>query len=140
MKAETPMMAAEVPHGFDFNGTGATLLVDKPAGWTSFDVVRTLRTRYGIRKIGHAGTLDPMATGLLILCTGPLTKSIGRFMDLEKEYSGTFELGLLTPSYDTETEVVERRDTGAVTEENVRTAVGRFVGLQNQLPPMYSAV
>ncbi|MFM8807107.1 MAG: tRNA pseudouridine(55) synthase TruB, partial [Sphingomonadales bacterium] len=89
---------------------GKVLLIDKPLGWTSFDVVRKLRHLVRIKKIGHAGTLDPLATGLLIVCTGKFTKRINEFMAQEKEYTGTITLGAVTPSYDLETEPVDHRD------------------------------
>jgi tRNA pseudouridine55 synthase len=118
---------------------GAMLLVDKPKGWTSFDVVNRIRHLYRIRRVGHAGTLDPAATGLLILCTAGMTKSLDEFMGLEKEYEAEISLGARTPSYDGETPVVERKGTSDVTEERVRTVIAGFVGTQQQIPPMYSA-
>jgi tRNA pseudouridine55 synthase len=84
---------------------GEMLLVDKPRGWTSFDVVNKIRHLFGVRKVGHAGTLDPMATGLLIVCTGPMTKRIDGFMGMDKEYDAEMTLGATTPSFDAETEV-----------------------------------
>ena len=119
---------------------GEILLIDKPLGWTSFDVVKRIRWSFDLEKVGHAGTLDPKATGLLIVCTGKKTKAIGRFVGLEKEYIGTLELGIRTPSHDTETEVTEQRPFGDVTMEKLRTAVEKFLGKQLQKPPMYSAV
>src|SRR6187431_3172681 len=93
------------------------LLVNKPLGWTSFDVVNKLRYKLKIKKIGHAGTLDPLATGLLILCTGKMTKRIEEFMGQEKEYTGKFILGQTTPSFDLETEVSETKDITHLTDE-----------------------
>lgn len=119
---------------------GEVLLVDKPAGWTSFDVVRKLRRAYGGLKMGHAGTLDPLATGLLILCTGQKRKEIDRFMGLEKEYVAAMKLGIRTPSYDMETDISERADVSALTGEQVRTMMEGFVGPIRQIPPMWSAV
>ncbi len=119
---------------------GAVLLVDKPRGWTSFDVVNKVRHLFRIRRIGHAGTLDPAATGLLILCTAGKTKDVEEFMGLEKEYEAEIVLGARTPSYDAETPIVERKETSGLTEERVRDAIAGFVGAQQQLPPMYSAV
>jgi tRNA pseudouridine55 synthase len=116
------------------------LLVDKPKGWTSFDVVNKIRHLFEVRRVGHAGSLDPMATGLLIVCTGKSTKEIDRYMGLEKEYEGDMLLGGRTESYDAETPVVEQRSTEGITAERVRDVMGRFVGKQQQIPPMWSAV
>lgn len=119
---------------------GEMLLVDKPRGWTSFDVVNKIRHLFRVRKVGHAGTLDPMATGLLIVCTGALTKQIDAFMGMEKEYDAEMTLGATTPSFDAETAVTETRSTTGVTEESVRTVLAGFVGRSTQIPPMWSAV
>jgi tRNA pseudouridine55 synthase len=119
---------------------GEMLLVDKPQGWTSFDVVNKIRSLFHVRKVGHAGTLDPMATGLLVICSGRRTKELDRFMGLEKEYDGEMILGARTPSFDAETPVIERRSTEDITEEGIRTALAEFVGQQMQIPPMWSAV
>ncbi len=124
---------------WDFRVSGEVLLVDKPVDWTSFDVVKKTRSLFNVRKVGHAGTLDPKASGLLILCTGRRTKNILEFQDAEKEYLGTFELGVRTPSFDSETDVVETRDFSGLTEEQVQQAAARFVGKTHQMPPMYSA-
>jgi len=123
-----------------FQEEGEILLVDKPLDWTSFDVIQRLRNCWGIRKAGHSGTLDPKATGLLIVCTGRQTKSIDQFANLEKEYTGTFQIGIQTPSFDLETEVTQRSDCSGVTLELLESTVKRFVGRQLQTPPMYSAV
>jgi tRNA pseudouridine55 synthase len=120
--------------------SGEVLLVDKPSGWTSFDVVNKLRRAAGGLKMGHTGTLDPMATGLLIICTGKKRKEIERFTGLDKEYVAELLLGVRTPSYDTETPPVEEHDAAGVTEEQVRDALAAFVGPQMQTPPMWSAV
>ncbi len=125
---------------WDFNGAGEVLLVDKPATWTSFDVVRKVRNLFHIRKIGHGGTLDPSATGLLILCTGPRTKQLADIIGSAKEYTGTMRLGIVTPSFDLETEVSETRPWDDVTPEQVDAALRSFVGTREQVPPMYSAV
>src|SRR6187402_1485869 len=101
---------------------GRVLLINKPLRWTSFDVVNKLRYKLKIKKIGHAGTLDPLATGLLIICTGKFTKRIEEFMGFEKEYTGKFVLGQTTPSYDLETEVSEAKDISSLTEESIRSA------------------
>ena len=119
---------------------GATVLVDKPAGVTSFDVVRAVRRILRVRKVGHAGTLDPMATGLLILCTGKRTREIDRYAGLEKEYEGSMILGGRTESFDTETPVYEHRSVDGITDERVQDVIRSFVGTQTQLPPMWSAV
>jgi tRNA pseudouridine55 synthase len=119
---------------------GTLLLVDKPLQWTSFDVVHKVRQCLGVPKVGHAGTLDPRATGLLIVCTGRQTKRMQEFTDLQKEYTGTFQLGIRTPSFDLETAVTEHADFTSVTRENVESAAERFLGKQLQLPPMFSAV
>ena len=120
-------------------GEGEMVLVHKPKGWTSFDVVNKIRCLFHITKVGHAGTLDPMATGLLIVCTGKKTKAIEQYMHLEKEYIATMILGARTESYDAETPVIERHTTEDITEEMVRSTLDQFVGYQTQLPPMWSA-
>lgn len=119
---------------------GRLLLVNKPYEWTSFDVVNKLRYKLKIKKIGHAGTLDPLATGLLIICSGKMTKKIEEFMGLEKEYTGKFILGQTTPSYDLETEVSEKKDISSITPEHVHEAARSFVGKINQFPPQHSAI
>jgi tRNA pseudouridine55 synthase len=121
-------------------GEGNFLLINKPRGWTSFDVVRKVRGALGVKKVGHAGTLDPMATGLLIVCTGKATKEIERFQDLEKEYRVLMTLGGRTESYDAETPVVEQRSIDGITEEKIRRTLDSFVGRIVQYPPMWSAV
>ncbi len=126
--------------------SGAVLLVDKPQGWTSFDVVNKIRWRLrhitGVKKIkvGHAGTLDPMATGLLIICTGKATKSITQFQELPKTYTGTLKLGATTPSYDAETEEDRQYPWEHISEEDLELARQKFIGKIEQIPPMYSAV
>jgi tRNA pseudouridine55 synthase len=119
---------------------GEIILVNKPLDWTSFDIVHRVRAMFEVKKIGHAGTLDPKATGLLILCTGKMTKQIDLFMDWEKEYTGTIELGGITKSFDTETEVYETKDISGITESEVKQLFSSFIGAQQQLPPMYSAI
>lgn len=120
--------------------TGRVLLINKPFEWTSFDVVNKLRYKLKIKKIGHAGTLDPLATGLLIICTGRMTKRIEEFMGLEKEYTGKFVLGKSTPSHDLETEVTEVKDVSTLTEEQILGATHALTGNISQLPPMHSAI
>jgi tRNA pseudouridine55 synthase len=119
---------------------GTLLLIDKPLQWTSFDVVHKVRQCLGSAKAGHAGTLDPRATGLLIICTGRQTKRMHEFTALQKEYTGTFQLGIRTPSFDLETAVTEQADFSAVTLDDVERAAKGFLGKQLQLPPMFSAV
>jgi tRNA pseudouridine55 synthase len=119
---------------------GKVLLINKPLRWTSFDVVNKLRYKLKTKKIGHAGTLDPLATGLLIICVGKMTKRIEEFMGLEKEYTGKFVLGKTTPSYDLETEVSEQKDISEVTDKMVYDAARTFVGTISQLPPLHSAI
>jgi tRNA pseudouridine55 synthase len=119
---------------------GRLLLINKPYEWTSFDAVNKLRYKLKIKKIGHAGTLDPLATGLLIICTGKMTKQIESFMGMEKEYTGTFVLGQSTPSHDLETEVDQTSDITAITEEQIHAATRNFTGTISQLPPMHSAI
>jgi tRNA pseudouridine55 synthase len=124
---------------------GQTLLFNKPAYWTSFDLVNKvrnmIRNHFGIKKIkvGHAGTLDPLATGLLIICTGRATKTIDEFRDLDKEYIATIHLGETTPSFDLETETDNIYPTDHITEEFVRETLTGFLGEQKQTPPIYSA-
>lgn len=125
---------------------GKVILIDKPLGWTSFQVVNKIRwylkKTYGIKKIkvGHAGTLDPLATGLLVLCTGKMTKSIATFQATEKEYTGTITLGATTPSYDLETEIDQRFAFDHITKEAVEKAVEQFTGTIEQYPPLFSAL
>jgi len=119
---------------------GQVLLLDKPLHWTSFDVVRKIRNAIRIKKVGHAGTLDPLATGLLIVCTGKFTKKINEYMAREKEYTGSFTLGAVTPTYDRESTAFDFKDTQAITEEQVHAATKNFIGDIQQIPPIYSAI
>ncbi|MEJ7646901.1 MAG: tRNA pseudouridine(55) synthase TruB [Chryseolinea sp.] len=119
---------------------GKVLLINKPLTWTSFDVVNKLRYKLKTKKIGHAGTLDPLATGLLIICVGKMTKRIDEFMGQEKEYTGKFVLGKTTPSFDLETEISEGKDITHLTDEMIQKAVLPFIGKISQLPPMHSAI
>jgi tRNA pseudouridine55 synthase len=116
------------------------LLIDKPRDWTSFDVVNKIRYKLRIKKVGHAGTLDPLATGLLIICTGKMTKQIESFMGMEKEYTGTFVLGSTTPSHDLETEVKKVSDVDHVTEQMIHDTAKHFTGIISQVPPLHSAI
>jgi len=124
---------------FDFE-TGEILLINKPLTWTSFDVVKKVRNILRIKKIGHAGTLDPLAEGLLILCTGKFTKKIEEIQAQEKEYTGHFTIGQTTPSFDLETEVDEEKEYTYVTEELIQATAKSFEGVIEQTPPLYSAV
>jgi tRNA pseudouridine55 synthase len=125
---------------------GQLLLINKPKTWTSFDVVNKIR--YALRdytgnkkiKVGHAGTLDPLATGLLLICTGRATKQINQLQGLDKSYVATIKLGAMTPSYDAETDVSETGDISHLTLEVVERAMARFSGEVDQLPPPYSAI
>ncbi|GAK98401.1 tRNA pseudouridine(55) synthase TruB [Nonlabens ulvanivorans] len=125
---------------------GQVLLIDKPLGWSSFQVVNKIRwlikQEYGIKKIkvGHAGTLDPLASGLLIICTGKETKNIHVYQAQEKEYTGTITLGATTPSYDLETEIDNRFPLNNITEELLVKTTSQFTGDIMQKPPIYSAI
>jgi tRNA pseudouridine55 synthase len=125
---------------------GQVLLIDKPLEWTSFQAVNKikwlLKKQYNLKKIkvGHAGTLDPLATGLLIICTGKMTKQIESFQQQQKEYTGTFEIGTVTPSYDKETEVSETFSTEHITKKILLQATEKFKGEILQQPPIFSAV
>ncbi len=119
---------------------GQVLLIDKPLHWTSFDVVRKLRNLIHIKKIGHAGTLDPLATGLLIVCTGKFTKRINEYMAQEKEYTGTFTLGAVTPTYDLESEPENFKPFEAITDHQLNEAAAKMTGEIMQVPPAHSAI
>ena len=119
---------------------GKVILLDKPIDWTSFDVVKKVRILTRISKVGHAGTLDPLATGLLIVCTGKFTKKINEYMGMEKEYTGTFTLGATTPTYDLESAPENICDYTHLTPEQVRAATQNFIGLIMQIPPAHSAI
>lgn len=121
---------------------GEVLLVDKPLRWTSFDVVHKIRNAIKPLKVkvGHAGTLDPLATGLLIICTGKFTKRIDEFQAQEKTYTGTITLGATTPSFDLEREIDQRFDIGGITESQIAETAGLFVGEIEQIPPAHSAI
>ena len=119
---------------------GQVLLIDKPLHWTSFDMVRKIRGMLRIKKVGHAGTLDPLATGLLIICTGKFTKKINEYMSAIKEYTGSFILGAVTPTYDLESLPEQEKDFSFVTYELLLTTVKKFEGEIDQFPPVYSAI
>ncbi|HET6227142.1 MAG TPA: tRNA pseudouridine(55) synthase TruB [Bacteroidia bacterium] len=138
-------------HSYDFRA-GEVLLIDKPLTWTSFQVVNKMK--YLIKnhpsllldgkriqpKIGHAGTLDPLATGLLIVCTGKQTKNIEQYQAQEKEYTGTFYIGATTPCYDLEKEIDTYYPTEHISEQLIRDMVTQFIGKQQQTPPLFSAI
>ena len=125
---------------------GQVLLIDKPLEWTSFQVVNKLRWHirqtFNLKKIkvGHAGTLDPLATGLLIICTGKMTKQIDTFQGQIKTYTGTFVLGSTTPSYDLETEIDKTFPTAHITPELIQQTTKKFIGKIDQFPPVFSAL
>jgi len=119
---------------------GKVLLIDKPLRWTSFDVIRKIRNLIKIKKVGHAGTLDPLATGLLIVCTGKFTKRINEYMAQEKEYTGTIALGAITPTYDLESEPKDFKPLDGITREQIEQAAKKFTGEIWQIPPIHSAI
>jgi tRNA pseudouridine55 synthase len=125
---------------------GQVLLIDKPLHWTSFQAVNKLRwairQAFSIKKIkvGHAGTLDPLATGLLVICTGKMTKQINTFQGQEKEYTGTFILGGTTPSFDLETEIDQTFPTAHITDDLIHKTTHQFIGKIEQFPPIFSAI
>jgi len=125
---------------------GQLLLIDKPLGWSSFQAVNKLkwaiRRKFDLKKlkIGHAGTLDPLATGLLLICTGKFTKRINELQGQEKEYKGTITLGATTPSYDLETEVDKTFPVDHITEELIQKNIQKFIGEIEQTPPIFSAL
>ncbi len=119
---------------------GQVLLIDKPLEWTSFQVIGKLRWIFKIRKIGHAGTLDPLATGLLIVCTGKFTKKINEYMGMEKEYTGTITLGATTPTYDLESEPIDFKPVEQFTTQQITEATKPFTGPIQQIPPAHSAI
>jgi len=129
----------------EFSVEGCTLLVDKPYEWTSFDVVNKLRwnikQHFNLKKVkvGHAGTLDPLATGLLVICVGKHTKKIDEYMAGIKEYTGTILLGKTTPSYDLETPFDSERSTEGISPKDITEATRKFTGTIQQVPPVYSA-
>ncbi|KAK3280386.1 hypothetical protein CYMTET_11771 [Cymbomonas tetramitiformis] len=138
------LAAPELPEKDQFASPGVVLLVDKPKGWTSFDVCGKLKgslRRIGAKKVGHAGTLDPMATGLLIVCAGKATKQVDNYQAMDKVYSGTMKLGENTPSYDADSEVDETLPWQHISDDDIEQAVAaQFIGAIPQVPPMYSAL
>lgn len=125
----------------DIFKTGAVILMDKPLEWSSFDVVKYVRIRVPVKKVGHAGTLDPLATGLLILCSGKATRTISEIQSLAKTYVAKIEFGASTPSYDSETAPDATSDWQHITKEAIRKAINEnFTGTIFQKPPAYSAI
>jgi len=137
MKVTTRNIAADFEPDFI---KGETILIDKPLINTSFDIVYKIRKAVHVQKVGHAGTLDPMATGLLIVCTGKMTKEISSLMGLNKTYTGIISIGKSTPSYDTETEFNSEKSYDEITETKISEVRDSFIGHILQTPPMYSAV
>ena len=119
---------------------GKVLLIDKPLKWTSFDMVKKVRWMTKIMKVGHAGTLDPLATGLLIICTGKYTKQINEFMGMPKEYTGSLVLGATTASYDLEHAPENFKSIDTITESAIQDATIQFIGTILQMPPQHSAI
>lgn len=119
---------------------GSFILINKPIGWTSFDVVKKIRSHFKVKKVGHAGTLDPLAEGLLIVATGKLTKKIDEFTKLHKEYIGELVLGGRTASYDSGTEIIEKRNYSNIKHDDIKKIFSEFKGVILQKPPIYSAV
>jgi tRNA pseudouridine55 synthase len=119
---------------------GKVILINKSLRWTSFDAVKKVRILTGVSKVGHAGTLDPLATGLLIICTGKLTKKINEYMGMEKEYIGTFTLGATTPTYDLESKPENFKSTAHLTPGIIYDTTKKFTGNIMQLPPAHSAI
>lgn len=119
---------------------GQLVLIDKPLHWTSFDVVKKVRNAIKIKKVGHAGTLDPLASGLLIICTGKFTKRINEYMAAEKEYTGSITIGATTPTYDLESQPENQQPFEHITAEQIHSATKQFTGSILQNPPIYSAI
>ncbi len=119
---------------------GQVVLIDKSMQWTSFDAANKIRNLVKIKKVGHAGTLDPLATGLLIICTGKFTKKINEYMGMEKEYIGTITLGATTPTYDLESEPANFKSIDQLSEEQIHAATKQFEGDILQMPPQHSAI
>ena len=119
---------------------GKVLLLDKPIGWTSFNMVQKVRHLTKVAKVGHAGTLDPLATGLLIICTGKFTKQINNYMGMTKEYAGSMVIGATTPTYDLESEPENFQSLDLITEEQIKDATRQFIGEILQMPPQHSAI
>lgn len=119
---------------------GEVILIDKPLKWTSFDAVKKVRITTGVSKVGHAGTLDPLATGLLIICTGKFTKKINEYMGMEKEYTGSFTLGATTDTYDLESKPVNFNTLEGLPITSIYSSTQQFTGEILQVPPLHSAI
>ncbi len=119
---------------------GQVILINKPLNWTSFDAVKKVRVATGVSKVGHAGTLDPLATGLLIICTGSFTKKISEYMGWQKEYTGTITVGATTPTFDKESEPENFKPFDHLRETDIKEATLSFIGRISQYPPLHSAV
>lgn len=126
--------------GISTSDKGCFILMDKPKDYSSARVVNLVKRKLKVKKAGHSGTLDPKATGLMIICTGKLTKELHGLLGSDKEYEGVFILGETTKSFDSETEVTLKRPTGFLTEERVKEKAKEFTGELRQIPPMYSAI
>lgn len=133
------MKQKPVHPSMEFFLSGEVILIDKPLRWTSFDAVKKVRILTGVSKVGHAGTLDPLATGLLIICTGKFTKRINEYMGMEKEYTGSFTLGATTPTYDLESEPSGFKEIN-VSDKDIYDTAKRFTGEIMQVPPIHSAI
>ena len=116
------------------------MLINKPLYWTSFDAVRKIRNLIGIKKVGHAGTLDPLATGFLIICTGKFTKKMSEYMAQEKEYTGAFTMGAVTPTYDLESKPENFKSIENISEAKIQDTIKKFIGEIRQAPPAHSAI
>jgi tRNA pseudouridine55 synthase len=134
------MKQKPVHPSMDFFLKGEVILIDKPLHWTSFDAVKKIRILTGVSKVGHAGTLDPLATGLLIICTGSFTKKISEYMGMEKEYTGSIVLGATTPTYDLESEPENFKEISAISTKSIYDAAKKFTGDILQIPPVHSAI
>jgi tRNA pseudouridine55 synthase len=119
---------------------GEVILIDKPPFWSSYKIVHKVKKAIGLKKVGHAGTLDPMATGLLILCTGRKTKEIYKYQNLTKTYTGVITLGKTSPSMDSETEIIEGAISHEIDEKIINSVRNEFLGEIEQIPPMFSAL
>jgi tRNA pseudouridine55 synthase len=134
---EVITISGETKHQYE---EGKVILIDKPLHWTSFDMVRKIRGMLRIKKVGHAGTLDPLATGLLIICTGKFTKQINAYMAAEKEYTGSITFGAVTATYDLESIPEQEKDFSYITKELLYEKIKQFIGEIEQVPPIYSAI